>query len=213
MNELTGEITTQEDPVVGYSPISLWFEKQGYEIAKEIPVGGKIPDVLALKSEVVAVEVKKRAEEVPEAIGQCLHYLNECNKVYITLPSKELEKLNDFTKSTLKSHGIGLISISGKKLQVVFDAAESKVSIFKLLMSLKKKELANRSRKELKQQIVKILEERQEGLTILSISKILGINRATVTKYIYELSGAGVISYRKIGTAKLCFLTKRGEKR
>ncbi|MEM5853468.1 MAG: helix-turn-helix domain-containing protein [Candidatus Aenigmatarchaeota archaeon] len=190
--------------------ISTWLEKQGYEIAKDLPLGGKIPDVLALKTEITAIEVKKRAEEVQEAIDQCLHYLNECNKVYVALPSKELEKLNDDTKSTLKSHGIGLISVSRKKVQVVIEAVTNKSSIFNLLMGLRKKELTNRMIKEdLKARIMKILERHQEGITILDISKILGVNRNTVTKYIYELSGAGMITQRKVGTAKLCFLAKK----
>ena len=34
-----------------------------------------------------------------------------------------------------------------------------------------------------------------------------------ITKYIYELSGAGIIVQRKIGTAKLCFLAKYVKKR
>lgn len=192
------------------SLISTWFEKRGYEIVKEVPLGGKIPDVLALKAEIAIVEVKKRAEEVREAIDQCLHYLNECNKVYIALPSKELEKLNDDTKSTLKSYGIGLISLSRKKVQVVIEAGTNKSSIFNLLMGLRKKEFTSRMIKEdLKARIMKILERHQEGITILDISKILGVNRNTVTKYIYELSGAGMITQRKVGTAKLCFLAKK----
>jgi predicted transcriptional regulator len=61
--------------------------------------------------------------------------------------------------------------------------------------------------------IIEVLKKNPQGLTIFDIVKSLGINRGTVTKYIYELSGAGIISHRKIGTAKLCFLAKKGEKR
>jgi Mn-dependent DtxR family transcriptional regulator len=65
----------------------------------------------------------------------------------------------------------------------------------------------------IRERIIEILKKNTEGLTILDISRILGVNRGTVTKYIYELSGANLITHRKIGTAKLCFLAKKGGKR
>ena len=54
--------------------------------------------------------------------------------------------------------------------------------------------------------IVQLLKKHPQGLTITDISNFLGLNRNTVTKYIYELSGAGVIVQRRIGAAKLCYL-------
>jgi len=65
----------------------------------------------------------------------------------------------------------------------------------------------------IREKIIEVLKKNPQGLTIMDISKILEINRATITKYLYELSGAGVVTHRKIGTAKLCFLAKKGEKR
>lgn len=64
----------------------------------------------------------------------------------------------------------------------------------------------------IRERIIEVLKKNQEGLTIIEISKILGVNRATVTKYIYELFGSGIISQRKVGSAKLCFLTKKARK-
>ena len=66
---------------------------------------------------------------------------------------------------------------------------------------------------KIREGVIEALRKNPQGLTILEISKILEVNRNTVTKYIYELSGAGVIEHRKIGTAKLCFLNKKGEKK
>jgi len=191
-----------------------WIEQQGYEVAKEIPLGGKIPDILALKSEIVAIEIKKRADEVTTAIGQCLHYLNECNKVYIALPDNEVKRLSEHTKSTLKSHGIGLINLSKKKTQIVFEAVNANsASIFKLLMSLRKKDVANRITTEnFKARIVETLRNNPNGLTILELSNLLGTHRNTITKYVYELAGARLINQRKVSTAKLCFLAEDFEK-
>jgi len=59
-----------------------------------------------------------------------------------------------------------------------------------------------------RERIIGVLKNKTEGLTIIDIASSLNANRSTITKYIYELSGAGVISQRKIGIAKLCFLAK-----
>ena len=57
-----------------------------------------------------------------------------------------------------------------------------------------------------KERIIVILRNHPEGLTIIEISKLLDSHRHTITKYIYQLIGEGLIYQRKIGTAKLCYL-------
>ncbi|MEK6909940.1 MAG: HTH domain-containing protein [Candidatus Aenigmatarchaeota archaeon] len=64
-----------------------------------------------------------------------------------------------------------------------------------------------------RERIVELLKSKPDGLTILDIANSLEANRNTITKYIYELSGSGIITQRKIGVAKLCFLTKYVKKR
>jgi predicted transcriptional regulator len=54
--------------------------------------------------------------------------------------------------------------------------------------------------------IIKILIKHPEGLATTEIARILGSHRHTITKYIYQLVGEGVIYQRKVGTAKLCYL-------
>jgi len=61
---------------------------------------------------------------------------------------------------------------------------------------------------EIRERMVELLEAHPEGMTILGIAQALELNRNTVTKYIYELSGAGIIVQRKVGSAKLCFVPK-----
>jgi predicted transcriptional regulator len=60
-----------------------------------------------------------------------------------------------------------------------------------------------------KEKIIKILKEHPEGLTTIDIVKIIGISRNTITKYIYQLLGEGLIYQRKVGPAKLCYLKMR----
>jgi len=54
--------------------------------------------------------------------------------------------------------------------------------------------------------IIKLLKEHPEGLTTVEIARMLGSHRHTITKYIYQLVGEGLINQRKIGSAKLCYL-------
>ncbi|MFH1623058.1 MAG: hypothetical protein ABIA12_00860, partial [Candidatus Aenigmatarchaeota archaeon] len=60
----------------------------------------------------------------------------------------------------------------------------------------------------IRERMVELLEAHPEGMTILGVAQALKLNRNTVTKYVYELSGAGVVVQRKIGSAKLCFVPK-----
>ena len=59
---------------------------------------------------------------------------------------------------------------------------------------------------KIKDKIKIALKKNPEGLHILGISRFLGTNRHTVTKYIYEMIGSGEISVREIGSVKLCVL-------
>lgn len=59
---------------------------------------------------------------------------------------------------------------------------------------------------EIRERIVELLGDHPEGMTILGIAQALELNRNTVTKYIYELSGAGILVQRRVGSAKLCFI-------
>ena len=59
-----------------------------------------------------------------------------------------------------------------------------------------------------KEDIEKVLSKHAEGLSISEISKIIGAHRHTITKYIHELIGAGVIYQRDLGIVKLHYLSK-----
>jgi predicted transcriptional regulator len=57
-----------------------------------------------------------------------------------------------------------------------------------------------------REKIIKILKEHPEGLTLLNISKITGMNRITISKYVYGLIAENLVYQRKIGPAKMCYL-------
>jgi len=61
----------------------------------------------------------------------------------------------------------------------------------------------------IKEEIIKVLDKHPEGLTFSGIARILNVHRHTLTKYIYEMKGAGVVFVRDLGTLKLCYLRKR----
>jgi DNA-binding MarR family transcriptional regulator len=194
-----------------------WLNHKGYKITKNVFLGSKIPDLIAYKkNEILAFEEKKNASEITDAIGQCLHYLEEANKVIIVLPKKEISFISQETLNVLRRHGIGLIE-NGKNIDILITPKKFISKNKRILKELSKKEVkykkSTQLTEKLKDKIIEILKKNPEGLTILDISRTLGVNRGTVTKYIYQLSGANLITHRKIGTAKLCFLVKKGEKR
>ena len=57
--------------------------------------------------------------------------------------------------------------------------------------------------------IIGNLEDHPEGLTILNIAENTGINRITVSKYVFGLVSEGLVLQRIIGPAKLCYLRSR----
>ncbi|MFH0929506.1 MAG: winged helix-turn-helix transcriptional regulator [Candidatus Aenigmatarchaeota archaeon] len=59
-----------------------------------------------------------------------------------------------------------------------------------------------------KGRIIATLRVNPDGMTILDISKKVGMSRHAVTKYIYQLLGEKKISQRQIGSAKVCYLEK-----
>jgi DNA-binding transcriptional ArsR family regulator len=64
----------------------------------------------------------------------------------------------------------------------------------------------NTNGERLKEQTLSILETHPEGLTIRSLAEIIGVHRQTITKYVLELKGAGIIYRRKVGSATLNYL-------
>jgi len=66
----------------------------------------------------------------------------------------------------------------------------------------------NNNGEQRKRIMVSLLKNHPEGLTVRSLSELAGAHRQTVTKYIFELIGAGVINRRRVGSATLHYLNK-----
>jgi uncharacterized membrane protein len=194
-----------------------WLNENDYKTVKHVEVGGKLPDLIAYNNkEIVAFEEKKSAEEVQSAIGQCLHYIEESNKVFIVLPSEEMNSVPEKTIEVIKKHGIGLL-LKGKEITKVVDAKYFESSNNEILKKIKKREESLKEKpKRLvrfsgvnEKDILKILEKHPDGIKINEIAKILKAPRQTVSKYVYGLRIAGYIEYREVGRSKFCFLVKK----
>lgn len=61
----------------------------------------------------------------------------------------------------------------------------------------------------LKNEILKILKDHEEGLTITDVSKLLQIHYTTASKYLAVLEAEGKIFHRDIGMAKLFKLNEK----
>ena len=64
------------------------------------------------------------------------------------------------------------------------------------------------SRKNIKDEIVRVLESHPEGVTLQVLSDRIGVSRHTVVKYVFELKGSGIIHRRRVGSATLHYLKK-----
>lgn len=61
---------------------------------------------------------------------------------------------------------------------------------------------------KIEEKIIKYLGKHPEGIMILDLADALGVHRHTITKYVYRLEGMGKIKIRKIGIAKLCYVSQ-----
>jgi len=193
---------------------------QDYKRAENVSLGGKSPDLIGYNErEIVAFEEKKYAEELPNAIGQCLHYLNDSNKVFIILPTKEIDRIHPNTLEILRKYGKGFLENGKSTIQTVIDATYFENSIEKVLEKIhsKKQISKKKGRHSLKvshvdkKDVINLLSEYPNGMTIQEIAKYLGASRFTVSRYVFAMQEAGYIECHEIGRAKMCFL-KRGER-
>lgn len=65
---------------------------------------------------------------------------------------------------------------------------------------------------DVREDIIKILSKHPDGLTIQQIAETLKAHRHTISKYVFALNMAGIIDFREIGRAKLCFLSGKRTK-
>lgn len=148
--------------------IFQWLKKQGYDYTWNVKLGAKTPDIIAFKEkEIIAFEIKRYADEISKAIGQCLFYLQNSNKVYIVLPLKEIEKIQIPALNLMKKYGIGLIQLN-KDVKVVIESKYSPLCIEEILNKLKTKSLSvsnyNRSSKNFGKRNKKFTQEASRRL-------------------------------------------------
>jgi len=66
--------------------------------------------------------------------------------------------------------------------------------------------VVNDNGESIKKSIIRILKKHPEGLTIKTLSEIIGSHRQTITKYILVLEAIGIIYRRRVGSATLHYL-------
>ena len=195
--------------------ILKWLKQRGYQYTWNFRIGTRTPDLIAFNDrEVIVFEFKRYATELSNALGQCLFYRKKTNKSFIVLGHAETSRLQSSSLQLLKKYGVGLISVN-ENVKIVIDSKFSKFSDERLFKALKSKSIDSTTYstsrmvgEEVKQKIINTLKENPQGLHILGISRLVGAHRHTVTKYIYEMIGAGSITVREIGTVKICVLNE-----
>ncbi|MFH1229846.1 MAG: hypothetical protein V1678_05505 [Candidatus Aenigmatarchaeota archaeon] len=191
--------------------LSKWLTSCGYECFYNFPLGGKFPDLLAIKGdELVAFELKSHANEIPMAMGQCLFYLNEANRAFIVIPFGERALLGSYVFKTLNNHGIGLIA-ADKDVKQLVDARSFSKDNSLTIGEIRGKNNPLKARVDVKEEILDTLSKHPEGITTIDIAKYIGMSRHSVTNYVYNILGEGLISQRNIGMARLCFLKEESD--
>jgi hypothetical protein len=185
--------------------------ERGYECFTDIPLGGKFPNLIAVKdSSLVAFEVKKHFSELDQGIGECLFYLREANQAYIVIPYEEKGYISQISLDILRDSGIGLI-LSNSVMEVVVEAKTFGNDCRAVIERLRSGTIETpKTRKEksaaIKNKIVEVLGSHPEGLSICDIAKYIFISRQTATKYIFGLVGEGILIEKDVGTSKRCYL-------
>jgi DNA-binding transcriptional ArsR family regulator len=191
--------------------LAIWLANKNYECFYNFPLGGKFPDLIAIKNkELVAFEFKGHVgeREIPTAIGQCLFYLRDANKAYIVIPKDEENLLASSVIETLRDNGIGLISINDNDIKNLLEAKEFHKNNISIIEKIENRKAVKKIKMKIdvKNKIIDILKEHPEGLTVNSISKLLQMSRTTISKYTYGLMIKNAVCQRKVGTSKICYL-------
>ena len=67
----------------------------------------------------------------------------------------------------------------------------------------------NKESSQIKESILRVLDEDAGGLGVSEISRRINVYRATVSKYLVALEHQGLVSSRMQGTSKLYFLNEK----
>ncbi len=186
--------------------VERWLLSEGYSCFYNIPIKGKFPDILAVKGkQIIAVEIKKNKLEIPLAIGQCVYYMEGANKVYIALPSDEIELLAQATLLILKKNGIGLIKYN-KSAKVVIQASDTGIRNNSLTNSLAKKPVIEKRDVDKERAILAVLTS-ESDIPLKDIAKATNISRITLSKYLAVLEAKNLVKHRSVGKAKLYSVT------
>lgn len=187
--------------------IRNWLESEKYIHLENIPVGGKFPDIVALKSkEVTSIEVKVNAQEITKAIGQCLFHSLESNKLFVSIPLNEYELVPENAKKIMKENNIGILGCNKNNVKILINSKYVEKNNSSLIEKINEKikngvRPAIRDQKDFIRELKKSLSI--QPMTIDEISKYLGIHRVTASKYLAVMEAKGIVKRRDIGKAKL----------
>lgn len=100
-------------------PIRNWVEYNGFDAKDEVPLCGKIPDIIGLQGSDVEIAIEMKLSNWKRALYQAFIYTNFANKCYIAMPENKKEvikkNLDEFTK-----WGIGVLIVdSNDKVNIL----------------------------------------------------------------------------------------------
>lgn len=105
-------------------PVAAHFARLGYAVRREVPLNGRIADLIAGQDEqLVAVELKLR--DWREALVQAMHYQVACQRAYVAMPLSSIHAPMR-QEWRFEREGVGLLAVaSGGDVRMFVDASES----------------------------------------------------------------------------------------
>ncbi len=192
--------------------VEKWLVEKGYACFNNASIGGKFPDIVALKGgKLIAVEAKNNALEIPIALGQCLFYLVGANEAYIAIPYQEHHLISDGTLKVLKSNGIGLLGCSKSGVKIILRGNFKRKNNSAFIDSLRNRTQKNRTKIKNSREFMEKIKNAllKQPMTVEEISRYFNINRITASKYLAIAEARGSVKYRLIGNAKLFSVVKK----
>jgi hypothetical protein len=107
--------------------LKKWVTEQGFEVFCEVPVCGKIPDVLGAKDGIIRIAIEMKLSNWKRAIEQAFVYEVFANRSYIAMPENK-KRLLQKNISEFNRWGIGILIVcDDKRVEVLHHPKEKKV--------------------------------------------------------------------------------------
>lgn len=132
------------------SPVTLFFERKGCIVHREIQIGFCRADIVAFTPNKKVISVELKLSDWKKALVQAKNYQLASDFVYVAFPLSKSYTVLKKSRHLLEKYGIGFLVIheDNQKVCMIFDAVQSKKKLGTIsLAEIEKKKQVNRMKK------------------------------------------------------------------